>query len=883
MQYSYDSSNRLTQVIDANGDIWKYGYDSNNNMTTITNPRQITYLTNKYDSNGRVYQQIHGDGGVYQFNYITDPLSNVTETDMTDPRGNVRKVTFNQPPIYYDGYSTGGTSATDTYAAGTSIAETTTYQYDPGTYLLTGSTDALGRATSYAYDLAGNLTNVTRLAGTPNQVTTNYTYQVDFSKDFSTGGNYQTLTRLSSVTDPLSHTTQYTYDLYGNRLSVMDPAGNVTQFSNDAEGRIVSIVDAMGETAQLAYDGPDLYQVTDPLGRTTTISFGLIGGLGGRLVSVSDPVAHTTQYQYSPLDQLTAVVDPFANKTSYGYDGAGDLINVTDSNNHSTQYGYDNMDRLQSRQDPLGSIESYQYDVKGNLTQVTDRRGKVTTYSYDSLNRLTFAGYGTQPGPSYESTVNYTYDTADRIQSAADSLSGTITRGYDGLDRITSETTPQGSISYVYDAVGRRQTMTVVGQPSVNYTFDVADNLTQITQGALMVQFSYDAASRRTALTLPSGVITAYGYDNGSQVSGMTYSLGFTLLGNLTYGYNLSGKRTSVSGSFARTGIPMPVSSATYNLNNQLVGWGGTSLSYDLNGNLASDGAHTYTWDARSQLKQVDGGATASFTYDPFGRRVSKSVLGAGTSFLYDGKNPVQELSGATVTANLLATTLDEYLARTDASGTRYFLRDAAGSTAALADPSGTIQTSYTYDPFGGTSVSGSPTTNAFAYAGGELDATGLYFYRTRYYDQVRNRFPSEDPFRFKDGTNSYIFAANDPVTATTLALQQQDEGWFWNTLNRLANWLLNPPPPKPGSKQPNPVNICEKGDDAIFWETGPNPYRQGNKGEHDWVEFTRTFVHKCEDAKKPGKITYAECTSGANFGGVFAYCMCCESCEKKK
>src|SRR5262249_52613785 len=141
------------------------------------NPRNITYLTNTYDSNARVIKQVHADGGTYQFNYITDPLSNIIETDMTDPRGNVRKVTFNQPPIYYDGYSTGGTSATDTRATGTSIAETTTYQYDPGTYLLTSETDALNRTTSYTYDAAGNLTSTTRLVGTPNQVITTYAYE----------------------------------------------------------------------------------------------------------------------------------------------------------------------------------------------------------------------------------------------------------------------------------------------------------------------------------------------------------------------------------------------------------------------------------------------------------------------------------------------------------------------------------------------------------------------------------------------------------------------------------------------------------------------------------------------------------------------------------
>ncbi len=47
------------------------------------------------------------------------------------------------------------------------------------------------------------------------------------------------------------------------------------------------------------------------------------------------------------------------------------------------------------------------------------------------------------------------------MTQAVDSVTGTITRGYDGLDRLTSETTPQGSVTYTYDSAGRRQTMTV--------------------------------------------------------------------------------------------------------------------------------------------------------------------------------------------------------------------------------------------------------------------------------------------------------------------------------------------------------------------------------------------------------------------------------------
>jgi len=372
----------------------------------------------------------------------------------------------------------------------------------------------------------------------------------------------------------------------------------------------------------------------------------------------------------------------------------------------------------------------------------------VTTYAYDSLDRATFVGYGAQPGPSYESTVSYVYDVEDRLTQTVDS--GTITRGFDGFDRMTSEITSQGTISYTYDAAGRRQTTVVTGQPTLNYTFDAGNNLTQMTQGLSTVQFTYDSAGRRTALTLPNGMVTTYGYDGASQLLSMTYLLGSMPLGNLTYGFDLVRQRVSVGGNFARVGIPNAVSATSYNANNQLGSWRTPNLFYDANGNMTSDGLHSYSWDARNHLIKIDAGSTASFSYDAFGRRTNKTILGTNTAFLYDEDDPVQELSGTTPIANLMTGDVDEYFQRTDSAGARNFLADALGSTIALADSSGALQSTYSFDPFGNTTINGSSTTNSYAYTGRELDSPlGLYFYRARYYNPAFGRFISEDPLRF--------------------------------------------------------------------------------------------------------------------------------------
>jgi RHS repeat-associated protein len=159
----------------------------------------------------------------------------------------------------------------------------------------------------------------------------------------------------------------------------------------------------------------------------------------------------------------------------------------------------------------------------------------------------------------------------------------------------------------------------------------------------------------------------------------------------------------------------------------------------------------------------MSGGASASFAYDGLGRRRSKTVSATTTKFLYGGLNPVQELSGSTVAANVLAgLRIDEHLMRTDAPGAANYLKDAIGSSVALADGSGTVQTEYTYEPFGKMTLSGASTTSAFAFAGREADAGHVLFYRERYYDAARQRFLAEDPLEFAANLHEYV--GNDPV-----------------------------------------------------------------------------------------------------------------------
>ncbi|UVT15731.1 MAG: RHS repeat protein [Nitrospira sp.] len=471
----------------------------------------------------------------------------------------------------------------------------------------------------------------------------------------------------------------------------------------------------------------------------------------------------------SILDLYLLAPTHLPNHTIGIHDANSNLLTVTDAKSQQTVYTYSNMNRTSTRKDPLLNTETYTYDNSGNLATILDRKSQTTTYTYDPLNRRTKTTF--QDGTS----TNYTYDAGNRItqvqeKNSVGTVAATITRAYDGLDRLTQEVTPQGQIDYTYDNASRRATMTVAGQPQVTYTYDNANRLTGITQNANTVTIGYDDADRWTSVTYPNTNKIEYGYNAASELTSLTYKQGVTTLGDLTYTYDASGNRIKTGGSFARTILPPALTTTDYNANNQQLTFGTSTETYDLNGNLATSTdagvTTTYTWNARNQLTGISKtGFTASFTYDSFGRRTGRTVSGTVTNYVYDGLNPVQEKNGGTVTANLLTGLgIDEFFTRTDGVGVRALLSDALGSTVALGDGSGTLQTQYTYEPFGFVSQTGSASTSSYKYTGREDDGTGLYYYRARYYQPRFQRFIAEDPIGLRGGINVYRYSNNNAI-----------------------------------------------------------------------------------------------------------------------
>ena len=761
VKFTYDSSNRITEIKDNGGRTLKYAYnkaglveaatdpagrttkyeyDGSGDMTSVTDPRGNKYLETEYESHDRVSKQKLANGGTYEFSYTTGESGKVESTTITEPDGSKRKVTFNS-----EGFAT-----SETLGLGSSIEQTTTFERQAGTGFLLSSTDPRSRKTAYEYDSYGNITSVTHLAGTSSAQTYKYTYEPETNE-------------LTKETDPLGHSTTYEYNSQGKLTARKDALGHTTHYEYNSDGQPTVITNPLGKKTTITYEAGQPTSVTDPLGRTTKQFMDALG----RVSSITAPNGQRTLYEYNNDNQLTKVTDPSGAATSYEYDADGDPTATTDPLKHKSTKTYTDMDLLESETDPLEHTTTAVYNTQGDLTQLTDRDGHLDKFTYDALNRLTEAKYGVS-GETAESTIAYEYDNGNRLKKVVDSASGTYTPEYDELNRLKSLATPQGTIKYEYDEANRRTSMTVPGQEALKYTYDEANRLKELKRGSQTVSFAYNEANLPTDTTLPDGVEEQYGYDEANELTSIAYKKGSTTLGELDYSYNLNGLKEATWGSYARTGLPEAFSSATYNVDNEQTERGSTKLSYDANGNLTSDGTSEYKWNARNQLTTITGAIKASYGYSPFGQRISRTLGGTKTELLNDGPNVVQEIQGGSVTANLLTGLLpSKVFARTTSKATENLLTDQLGSTIGLAGSTGSVETTYTYDPFGTTTKEGSASENAAQYAGQEDDGNGIYYDRARYYSPAATRFLSQDPTGQEgSGPNVYLYTDDSPTNA---------------------------------------------------------------------------------------------------------------------
>ncbi|WP_309869302.1 RHS repeat-associated core domain-containing protein [Luteibacter sp. 1214] len=169
--------------------------------------------------------------------------------------------------------------------------------------------------------------------------------------------------------------------------------------------------------------------------------------------------------------------------------------------------------------------------------------------------------------------------------------------------------------------------------------------------------------------------------------------------------------------------------------------------------------------NARNQLVEVKEGETTvlSFSYDPLGRRATKSTSGAvPTRYQCDGIDVARTSGGNGSRSYVNGPFVDEHLWARGATSD-FFLADGLNSTVGLADPGGALIGRLNYGEYGSTTGQAS-VQERFLYTGREMDDDDFYYYRFRYYEPSLGRFISEDHTRLAAGPNLYGYVLQDPI-----------------------------------------------------------------------------------------------------------------------
>ena len=731
--------------------------------------------------------------------------------------------------------------------------------------------------TSYAYDSEGNLTSVTDALGHTSQVADHdpdgRPLSLVDANGLKTQLSYDARGRLLSR-DVGGEVTQFTYDPVGNLARITLPDGRYIDYTYDAAHRLISIGDQLGDTIIYTLDaaGNRIEEdVRDPSGTLTqtrshvynqlsqlikdvgaagqTTTYGYDGN--GNRVSTQDALNNATTQAFDALNRLTTVTDPLNGVTRYGYDGQDNLTSVTDPNGNTTTYTYDGFGDRTSVTSPDTGTTTYTYDSAGNVVSKTDAKGQTTRYTYDALNRLRQATFADG------TTTTYTYDTAakgvGRLASITDPT-GQTSWSYDQHGRVTGVRRDFHGVvlstAYTYDSSGRLVGMTYPSGTQLDYAY-TNGQLSGVTVNGqpLMTGITYQPFGAPKSWTWGDGTASSRSYDQDGQLTrlslaGDTRTLSYDPVGDITaindsqanrtygydalmrltaanddshswdYAYDANGNRTSLSDASGMTSYSYRQGT------NRLLSVAGSSVKnyqYDANGNVVSDGSHSYQYDARNRLVEVDG--QVSYTLNGMGQRVEKRTSKADTLYLYglNGRliartDPVGRTEREYVYVNGVPAAVLVYrshgnslqsgtgianrsakASNTPASskgntptvaghggskvlpqsptGLYYIHTDHLGTPRAITDSNGTVVWSWDGEPFGATAANDDPDGDGVAFTfnlrfpGQYHDAeTGLNYNYFRDYDPRTGRYVESDPIGLEGGGNSYAYVTENPV-----------------------------------------------------------------------------------------------------------------------
>lgn len=684
--YIYDDDDLLAAVNRPDG-IRRYTHNAKRLIEEVWDVNGHREVTNTYDGQGRVVHQLTEHSREVSFVYapgimtivadaITGDSSNIWRSDEHGRLSSMTAADGSRQVMRYDKF---GNRISVTERDGSTISRS----YDSHSRLAKQLTPE-GALSKYTWDEHNRLLTTSvcdfrdRLnPGDP--VVVSYTYE-------STGANPNPIT----MTDGNGHTTEYSWDEYGNLLSVTDPTGVRTTYTYNARQELISITNGVGDTVHLEYDKHGrIVQVRDALGHVTSTHWNSAGQLAsvtdaagsrwsltypelapeeldipafvrqnltssdthrvrdtsrpiGQLpVSLTDPYGHVTHFEYNNGNQITAVTDPLGRTNRAVFDAWGNMVKTINALGAVTNYEYDGLSQLIAVTDPLGARSEFDYDLAGEISQITDATGVVT---HRTVNRRT-----------------------GKETTSSGGILGSSFRHVDYLGRVIIE-----GENNTHSSQPVRRASQNSKSPSASPRN--SETVTEFT--------AYDAAGNPVETLDAHGGLTRRTYDAANRLIREVSAAGRTQI----FDYDQAGRLRRIG-----VGLSVPEQKPAVSENvewEEPTAWAYTTLTYDAASRIIArtypDGTteHT-TYDALGRIVRVQHGArTATYAYDRCSRLIRMSDNSAGTRrFIYDA-------AGQLVTA-------------VDALGYRtHFEYDAAGQMVRTLDATGQA-TTYIYDAAG--------------------------------------------------------------------------------------------------------------------------------------------------------------------------------------
>jgi len=825
------SSTGLTASSDALGVV--------TNSVTVTDPAgdQEIYEYNASNGNQLVSYSPGAGLGARTFGYNEEGfLDSVTDEDLrtftytTDVYGNVLSSSYQdistcgECTTYYSYYEDAGNPVDPRNGELTGVRDARSASSTVDTYL-----------TSYAYNLAGELTSTTTPATPdfPSGRTTSYVYSGTGQAAY--GGGDMPTGLLTSVTTPGGRVTKYQYYSDGDLAEVTTPSGLQTVYTYDGLGRPLASAQTgngfsslttsyaynpMGQPVTVVYPG-----VTDPLtGITHTLQDSYAYDADGNLTQLTqsdltggDPT-RVTSYTYDDHGNVATVTDADGNTSAYNWDPSGNVTSYTDADGNQYDYTYNPYGEVTSvtlvtpstaQGNPEAGtsqiLDSYAYTPAGLLAAATDAMGRVTNYAYAPDQQLS-AVTTTDPTSNTGRQTAYGYDYAGNLTSVTQyGLTGGLatastetTYKVDAADRVTNMVFDPAqlnrTIAYTYNADDDVTSQTISdgsGSTQTSYTYDSAgDRTSQAVQDgstSLETTWTYNQLGQELTQVSPDGNVT------GGTPANYTTSYGYDQADNLI---SVTGPPTAVQTYAAQAPVTeRPVTQYAYDtygdqVKSQDPDDNQTTATYDGDGNVTSVTQPSYTPPGTSSAIT----ATTQYGYDALGNLTSMTdPRGNTTSYAY---NSLGEVISQT----------DPELTGQSAPGTWTYAYDAGGELTCATDPTGAV-TQATYDYFGDQATAtaaassctgtGNTTSYSYNYLGEVAQATSPDgALTTNTYDQGGELTSTANSL---GDTTSYAYNRLGEVTS----IDNPDQTSITNTYDAAGNltatddWGVPPPAPQ--------------------------------------------------------------------------------------